>query len=105
MNMKRILKNILLLNTGILISTVNYAQNINIASGLNEVQGQVDSLFTGVLNLAMSLCGIGAVIGLVIAAWKLYTDEHGQGWKTALTWFGILALICIGLYVIKAIFI
>lgn len=106
MIMKRIFRKLwTLLPSLLLAATTASAQNIDINSGMNEVQGQLDSLFSGILNIAMVLCGIGAVIGLIMAAYNLYTDEHGEGWKTALKWFAGLAFVCIALYVVKTVFV
>lgn len=80
------------------------AQTIDISSGLTEVESQLASIYSSAMNIAMTLFGLGALIGLIITAYQLYTDEHGQGWKKSLSWFGILAFICIALYAIKQMF-
>lgn len=110
--MKKILKKfcnrkLILLNLFLVITAYTHlalAQNIDLATGMTEVKGQLDTLYNNLFGIASILCGIGAIIGLVISIYKMFTDEHGNGWKVALAWFGILAFVAIALYVIKVIF-
>ena len=88
----------------VLISLPAHGQTIDISSGLSEVESQLSSIYTSVLNIGMVLFGIGALIGLIITAYQLYTDEHGNACKKSLSWFGILGFIVLAIYVIKQMF-
>ena len=49
------------------------------------------------------LIGIGALIGLVVAVYKLYADQHDNGWMTAAKWCAGLLFAGVALYVLKQI--
>lgn len=98
---KRIFKCTFLLSLIVGVSNQLLAQSIDIASGMNEFKSQIISIYLSAFDIMEYLIGIGALIGLVVAVYKLYADQHDSGWMTAARWCGGLLFAGVALYVIK----
>jgi len=70
---------------------------------MNELKSQVSSIYMSAFDIILYLIGIGALIGLVVAVYKLYADQHDNGWMTAAKWCAGLLFAGVALYVLKQI--
>lgn len=101
MILRKTYKSIFSLSWMICLSAALQAQSIDIVSGMNELTGQVGSIYVSGFDLILYLIGIGALIGLVISVYKVYTEEHGNAWMTSAKWCGGLLLSGLGIYLVK----
>ena len=103
MILRRTYKSTFILSWILCLSVKLQAQAIDISSGMNELKSQVSSIYMSAFDIILYLIGIGALIGLVVAVYKLYADQHDNGWMTAAKWCAGLLFAGVALYVLKQI--
>ena len=103
MILSRICKSTFILSWILCLSVELQAQTIDITSGMSEFKSQISSIYSNAFDIILYLIGIGALIGLVIAVYKLYTDQHDNSWMTAAKWCAGLVFAGVALYVLKQI--
>lgn len=83
-----------------MLPIVSFSQTIDIASGMNEVKGHVNTIYVSLGEMILYVLGICAIIGLCKTVYDMYTDQHGSSWRSAVGWLAILLFAAICLYLL-----
>lgn len=96
--LRKTCRNIFLLSLMLYLPIVGFSQSIDIASGMDQVKGYMQIVYSGFLDIVFYIVGICSLAGLCKTLYGLYTDEHGNTWqKVGLFLLGFL-IAAIGLY-------
>lgn len=96
---RRTCRNIFLLSLLLSLPIVGVSQNIDIASGLDQVKGHLQTVNVSAKEIVLYLLSIASLAGLCKTVYGMYTEEHGNSWQKALMWLGIFLFAVIALYV------